>query len=84
MATALIQARLPMGLIEKIDHLVETGLYSSKSDVIKDAVRKLVLQQMVAILPNSGDSVKEVRKIRKSLSKNIKSFKDIKKLNNSY
>jgi len=76
-----LQIRMSHGLVKLIDSLVGTGLYSNRSDAIRDAVRKLVLDQMVGILPNTGDSVKEIHEIRKRLSKGIKSFKDIGKIN---
>ena len=64
-----IQVRLSHGLVEKIDDLVQTGVYSSRSDVLRDAVRRLVLDKLVGILPDTKDSVKEIRKIRTKLSK---------------
>ena len=70
--------RLPETLIEEVDSLVKKGYYSSKSDVIRDAVRRLLLDRLVGIIPNTGDSVKEVRAIRKKLSK--QKF-DVNKLN---
>ncbi len=36
--------------------------------MVRDAVRRLVLDKIVGIIPNTGDSVKEVREIRKKLS----------------
>ena len=76
-----IQIRLSHGLIERIDGLVDTGIYANRSDVIRDAVRKLVLDKIVGIIPNIGDSVKELREIKRKLSKEIKSFKDLEKIN---
>ncbi|MGE0792796.1 MAG: ribbon-helix-helix domain-containing protein [Candidatus Woesearchaeota archaeon] len=76
-----IQIRMSSGLIEKMDDLVQTGIYSNRSDVIRDAVRKLVLDNLIGIIPNRKDSVKEVNIIRKKLSSQIKSFKDIEKIN---
>ena len=76
-----VQVRLSHGLIESMDDLVDTGIYSSRSDVVRDAVRRLVLDKLVGIIPNTGDSVKEMREIKKKLSKEIKSFKDIKEIN---
>ena len=64
-----VQVRLAHGIVNKIDELVETGIYSSRSDVLRDAVRRLVLSNLVGILPNRGDSVKQVKEIRKKLSK---------------
>lgn len=80
MTMEVAQARLPDGLMKKVDSLVEKGEYSNRSDVIRDAVRKL-LEKQIGSIPNTGDSVKEVREIRKKLSKEVKSFKDIEKLN---
>ena len=66
---AVTQVRLPEGLITEIDKLVEKGFYTNKSDVIRDAIRKLVLEKQIGSIPGTGDSVKEIRKIRKKLSK---------------
>ncbi|MDO8740303.1 MAG: ribbon-helix-helix domain-containing protein [Candidatus Woesearchaeota archaeon] len=66
---AVTQVRLPQGIIEEVDRLVERGLYTNKSDVVRDALRKLILEKQVGSIPNTGDSVKEIRTIRKKLSK---------------
>ena len=79
-----IQVRMSKGLIKKADDLVSTGLYSNRSDVIRDALRKMKLESQIGSIPNTGDSVKEIREIRKKLSKKIKSFKDVEKINKSY
>mgnify|MGYP001615971849 CR=1 FL=1 len=64
-----IQVRLSHGIIEKIDQLVKTGVYSSRSDVLRDAVRRLVLDKLVGIIESKGNSVKEIKALRKKLSK---------------
>jgi len=64
-----LQVRLSPGIVEKVDDLVETGIYANRSDVIRDAVRRLILDKLVGIIPNTGDSVKEVKEMRKKLSK---------------
>lgn len=69
MAMELMQVRLPAGVIRQVNLMVKDGLYASKSDVIRDAIRKLILDKMVGSIPNTGDSVKEVRAIRKILSR---------------
>jgi len=76
-----VQVRLSHGLVESMDGLVSTGIYSSRSDVVRDAVRRLVLNNLVGIIPNTGDSVKEMKEIKKKLSKEIKSFKDMEEIN---
>lgn len=80
MSMAVTQVRLPRGLIKEVDKLVDKGLYASKSDVIRDAIRKLVLEKQVGSIPDTGDSVKEVRKIRKKLSKKKFDLDEINKL----
>jgi Arc/MetJ-type ribon-helix-helix transcriptional regulator len=64
-----IQIRLNHELINLIDALVDKGIYSNRSEVIRDAVRRFVWEKEVASIPNEKDSVQQIRKIRKILSK---------------
>ncbi|MBI3035724.1 type II toxin-antitoxin system ParD family antitoxin [Candidatus Woesearchaeota archaeon] len=80
MPMQMTQVRLTKGLIEKIDELVQKGYYSNKSDAIRDAVRRLVWEKEVGTIPNTGDSVHEIRKIRKRLSEEKFDLKDINSL----
>ncbi len=80
MTTEIAQARLPTGLIKEMDSLVKKGMYSNRSDVIKDAVRRLVLNNLVGILPDTGDSVSEIRELRKKMSKKKVNLKELNKL----
>jgi len=81
MEMAVTQVRLPEGLIIEIDKLVDKGFYTNKSDVIRDAIRKLVLEKQIGSIPDTGDSVKEVREIRKKLSKEKFNLNEINQLN---
>ena len=36
-----VQVRLTVELIEKIDKLVENGIYPNRSEAVRDAVRRL-------------------------------------------
>ncbi|MFH0797948.1 MAG: ribbon-helix-helix domain-containing protein [Candidatus Woesearchaeota archaeon] len=72
------QVRVPEGLLDEIDVLVDKGFYSNRSDVIRDAVRRLIIERQIGSIPDKGDSVNEVREIRKKLSKEKI---DLKKLN---
>ncbi len=81
MEMAVTQVRLPEGLIIEIDKLVDKGFYTNKSDVIRDAIRKLVLEKQIASIPDTGDSVKEIRGIRKKLSKEKFNLNEINQLN---
>jgi len=85
---SVTQVRLPEGLIKEVDKFVRKGFYASKSDVIREALRNFLFERkvedLVGIIPNTGDSVKEVRAIREKLSKEIKSFEDVKKLEEEF
>jgi len=69
MTMEVLQVRVPKELVKVVEELVEKGEYMNKSDVVRDAIRILRLRSMVGIIPNKGDSVKQVRAIRKKLSK---------------
>ena len=64
-----LQIRLNHGLVKLIDSLVNKGVYSNRSDVIRDAVRRFVWEKEVGTIPNDGDSVEQIKKIRAMLSK---------------
>ncbi len=81
MGMSVTQVRLPEGLVKEVDRLVQRKIYTNKSDVIRDALRRLILEKQIGSIPNTGDSVEEIREIRKKLSKSIKSFKDIEEIN---
>ena len=81
MVMQTIQVRLPSGIIKEIDSQVKTGKYSSRSDVIRDSVRnRFWWKELIGIIPDTGDSVKEVRELRKKLSKKVNSYEDLKNI----
>ena len=80
MTMTVAQVLLPEGLMDEVEKLVTKGFYTNKSDVIRDALRKLVLEKQVSSVPNTGDSVKEIREIRKRLSKGF-TLKDLNEIN---
>ncbi len=61
------QVRLTGDLIKMVDKLVEQGIYSSRSEAVRDAVRKLVVESEIGSLAEkklektSVELVKEVR-----------------------
>jgi Arc/MetJ-type ribon-helix-helix transcriptional regulator len=81
MTMSIAQARVPKGLLKEANKLVEMGIYSNMSDVIRDAIRRLVLEKMTGIIPFNENSVKEVRELRRKLSKETRSFKDLERIN---
>ncbi len=74
------QVRLPKGLIKEVNSLVNKGFYANKSEVIRDAVRILLLERHIGSIPNTGDSVEEIGAIRKKLSKGKFNLKGINRL----
>lgn len=83
-----LQVRLGHELVKRIDETVKSGLYENRADFIRDAVRRFLwlreLDKQIGSIPNTGDSVKELRAIKKRLSAEIKSFDDLEKLNKLY
>ena len=75
-----LQVRLSHGIVEKVDDLIETGLYANRSEVIRDGVRRLILDKLVGIIPNRNDSVQEVKEIRKKFSKEKFNLRDMNQL----
>lgn len=71
-----IQIRLNHSLTQHVDNIVKEGMYSSRSDVIRDAVRRFVWESQVNSIKLKGSSIKQVKKARKELSKDI-SLKEI-------
>ena len=69
MMETVIQVRLPKAIVKEIEMLVEKGFYSNKSEVMRDAARRLFIEKHIGIIPNTGDSVKEIRELRKRLTK---------------
>lgn len=64
-----LQIRMNKELLKRIDSLVKSGIYSNRSDVIRDSVRRFVWEKEIGRIKNNGkDSVKEIREIREKLS----------------
>jgi Arc/MetJ-type ribon-helix-helix transcriptional regulator len=64
-----LQIRMNQGLLKRIDSVVKTGVYSNRSDVIRDAVRRFIWEKEVGSITNKGNAVEQVRKAREKLSK---------------
>ncbi len=69
MVMQTLQIRLGEQLLKKIDVLVHQGLYNSRSDAIRDAVRNSFWKNQVGTIPYTGNSIDLVRNARKKLSK---------------
>ena len=72
----LVQIRLPKEQIAIIDDMSKSEGYASRSEVVRDAIRQLLVEKrkasirkMIGIIPDNGiDSVEEVRKLRKGMT----------------
>ena len=64
-----LQIRMNKELIKRVDTFVKLGVYSNRSDVIRDAVRRFVWEKEIGSVLNKGNAVKQIRALRKQLSK---------------
>gem|GEM_PF-1580086 len=82
MVMETLQIRLPKAQIDILDSMVSRGLYASRSDAVRGAVRDTVQKQLwaaqVGTTLSRRDSVAEVRKLRQQLSSEELSFERMK------
>ncbi|MDD9953886.1 MAG: ribbon-helix-helix domain-containing protein [Candidatus Woesearchaeota archaeon] len=71
MVMETLQVRMTKQQVKQIDRMIENGVYSSRSEAIRDFARnRLFWENQVGSIPNDGkNSVEEIRKIREILSK---------------
>jgi Arc/MetJ-type ribon-helix-helix transcriptional regulator len=82
MVMETMQIRMNEQLVRELDKVVKSGFYANRADAIRDAVRRFIWNREVGSIKNTGNSVREVRKIRKILSEKIKTQKDFDEINN--
>ena len=80
MTMETMQIRMGQGLIQRVDKLVKTGIYTNRSDAIRDAVRRLILSELIGVIPNKENSVKQIKTLRRKLSKEKFDLEKINKL----
>jgi len=51
METITLPLRLPRKLLKEVDNLVKAGLYESRSEAIRDAIRRLIESKMLLLEP---------------------------------
>jgi len=73
MVMSTLQIRLSSGLIDLVDVLVESGIYANRSDVVRDAVRRLVLERMMGLI--MAKKVNNFDELKEKLSEGIKNLK---------
>ncbi len=84
MVMETLQIRLNKKLVQEVDALVKEGRYSSRSEAIRDAVRRQFWHSQVGTIKNDGDSVKQIRKIREKLSKEPIDLDEINSLSKTF
>jgi len=50
----VITIRLPEGVVKELDLLIECGRYSSRAEVIREAVRELVRKELISARAQVG------------------------------
>jgi Arc/MetJ-type ribon-helix-helix transcriptional regulator len=50
-----LQIRMNKELLKRLDLLVKAGIYSNRSDAIRDAVRRFVWEKEAGSIPNNGN-----------------------------
>ncbi|WP_297470594.1 ribbon-helix-helix domain-containing protein [Thermococcus sp.] len=61
--TVKVSARIPRGLAERMDRLIEEGLYSSRSEIIKEALRDFLLRRRYREDPEIKGYLRAVQEI---------------------
>lgn len=64
MTMKLIQVRLPEAVIKDINKIVKTGYYSTKSELIRDSIRRL-LQRRPKLIDNTPTQSGKIPQIKK-------------------
>lgn len=70
-----VSAEIPEGLKKEMDKEVERGHYTSQSELIRDAIRRLIEQKHTVDESLSKETIKEIREAREQESK-----EDVRKL----
>ncbi len=71
MVMATVQIRLTEKLVEKLAELVKKGFYPNKSEAVRDAVRRLVIEQELGEL---GEELEE--KGTEELAEHVKKIRE--------
>ena len=66
MSMKLIQVRFPEAIIRDIDKIVKKGYYTTKSDLIRDAIRRLLQKRpkLIEDTPTQSGKLSQINKQR--------------------
>lgn len=59
MVMETVQIRLTKKLVERLDDLVKEGFYPNKSEAVRDAVRRLIVEQELGELGEELEEMEE-------------------------
>ncbi len=66
MVMETVQIRITKGLLDKIDELVEKGIYSSRSEAARDGVRRMLFDESSQTKQVQEDMAEKYNKWKKS------------------
>ncbi|MCC6050716.1 MAG: ribbon-helix-helix domain-containing protein [Thermofilum sp.] len=46
--TRVVSVKLPVGLVDALDELIEEGFFQNRSDAVREAVRRLIVEYRAA------------------------------------
>jgi len=46
--TRVVSVKLPVGLVDALDELIEEGYFQNRSDAVREAVRRLIVEYRLA------------------------------------
>lgn len=64
MATETVPAKITSELVKRMDELVKKGLYCSRSELVRDAVRRLIGEKEIEKAPENKETEDYHRMIR--------------------
>lgn len=78
MGMVLFQVRLPEKVVSSIEDAVKKGFYESKSDLVRDAIRRFVFEEQIASVSLRKNYSSDIKNFRK---KQVVRRKDLDKIN---
>jgi len=52
--TRVVSVKLPVGLVDALDELIEEGFFQNRSDAVREAVRRLIVEYRVTRRRNAA------------------------------
>lgn len=82
MVMETIQIRLTKRLVEELDKMIKEGFYPNKSEAVRDAVRRLILEQELGELgeeleemEEGGEGIRGGRKGKEEVAEHVRELR---------